>query len=96
MELKIVNNIKDGESIPIIVISDIKSFVKGYHTYKHLWNPVLNRDKIIGSIFAHHQSCCDGKCSLTCSFVLLFFLLHSFEADMTVTYVSFVYEKRQQ
>ena len=44
MELKIGENIGQDVSLPIIVTSEteIKSFIKGYHAYKHLWNPFIN------------------------------------------------------
>ena len=47
MELMIGNNlIIDEHSLPIIITSDIivKSFVKGYHTYKDLWKPFINAE----------------------------------------------------
>ena len=47
MELMIGDNpINDEHSIPIIITSDmiVKSFVKGYHTYKDLWKPFINEE----------------------------------------------------
>ena len=40
------NLINDEHSIPIIITSDmiVKSFVKGYHTYKDLWKPFINEE----------------------------------------------------
>ena len=45
MELKIGENIGQDVSLPIIVTSEteIKSFIKGYHAYKHLWKPFINQ-----------------------------------------------------
>ena len=45
MELKIGENIGQDVSLPIIVTSEteIKSFIMGYHAYKHLGKLFINR-----------------------------------------------------
>ena len=50
MELMILKNITNDEhSIPILITSEmiVKSFVKGYHTYKFLWKPFINEELTI-------------------------------------------------
>ena len=39
-------NIGEDDSIPITVTSEteIKSVIKGYHAYKHLWKLVVNEE----------------------------------------------------
>ena len=47
MELMIGDKlINEEHSIPIIITSDmiVKSFVKGYHTYKDIWKPFINEE----------------------------------------------------
>ena len=43
IKLNIRQSFKDDDSVPVLVVSDIeaKSFVKGFHEYKHLWKPIL-------------------------------------------------------
>lgn len=46
IQLSMDENIGEDDSIPITVTSEteIKSVIKGYHAYKHLWKLVVNEE----------------------------------------------------